>query len=253
MYKIFDILAHMNLLDMGDILIVAYIFYKLFMLIKDTRALQVLKGLIVIIIGTFLARVIGFETLSWLLKGFWVAGLVAAVVVFQPELRSILAKIGRGPFKGIFLKERIKVVEEITRTVKVFAKRHTGTLIVIQQKVGLGNVIETGTIIDSEISCDLLQTIFMSGTVLHDGAVIIQNNRIIAASCLLPLTVDADLSRVLGTRHRAAVGLSEVSDAVVIVVSEETGTISVAKDGKLLRDLELTTLGKMLMELYQAK
>lgn len=253
MYKILDILANINLRDTIDIAIVAYIFYKLFMLIKDTRALQVLKGLIVIIIGTFLAQGFGLVTLSWLLRGFWVVGLVAAVVVFQPELRSILAKIGRGPFRGIFLKERIKVVEEITRTIKIFAKRHTGALIVIQQKVGLGNIIETGTIIDSEISCDLLQTIFMSGTVLHDGAVIIQNNRIVAASCLLPLTIDASLSRVLGTRHRAAVGLSEVSDAVIIVVSEETGTISVAKDGKLLRDLELSILEKMLMELYQAK
>ncbi len=253
MDRISGILAKINFLDFVDILIVAYIIYKLFMLIKDTRALQVLQGLIVIIICTFLAQLIGLETLNWLLKGFWVVGLVAGVILFQPELRNILAKIGQGPFKGIFLKERIKVVEEITKVVKIFSERHVGALIVIQQKIGLGNVIETGTIIDAEISCDLLETIFMPGTVLHDGALIIRNNRVIAAGCLLPLTIDANLSRLLGTRHRAAVGLSEVSDAVIVVVSEEKGTVCVAKDGKLLRDLEMKTLEKILMELYQTK
>lgn len=253
MHHILDILGNMTFLDAIDILIVAYIFYKLFMLIRETLAWQVLRGLIVIIVIAVLAQLMNFETLRWLLKGFWVVGLVAAVVVFQPELRSILAKIGRGSFKRVFVKERRKFIEEITKAVKSFSEKHIGALIVIQQKVGLGNVIETGTVLNAEISSDLLETIFMPGTMLHDGAVIIQNNKIVAAGCLLPLTMDASLSRVLATRHRAAVGMSEVSDAVIIVVSEENGTISVAKDGKLLRDLETSTLEKMLMELYQSK
>ncbi|MFH1784467.1 MAG: diadenylate cyclase CdaA [bacterium] len=253
MYKILDILAHIKMLDVIDITLVAYVFYKVFILIKDTRALQVLKGLIILILGFSLAHVLGLKTLSWLMRGFGVIGLVAAVVLFQPELRNILARIGRGPFKGIFLKERIKVVEEILKAVKLFSERHTGALIVIQQKVGLGNVIETGTVLDCEISIDILQTIFAPTTILHDGAVIIQTDRIIAASCLLPLTVDANLSKVLGTRHRAAVGLSEVSDAIVIVVSEETGIISIARAGKLLRDLEMSTLEKILMEIYHTR
>ncbi|MFH1238742.1 MAG: diadenylate cyclase CdaA [bacterium] len=253
MHHVLDVLAKMTLVDFLDILIVAYIFYQLFMLIKDTLALQVLRGLIVIIAVTFLAQAIGLETVRWLMRGFWVVGLVAGVVVFQPELRSILAKIGRGPFRRVFVKERRRFIEEITKAARNFSQKKVGALIAVQQRVGLGNIIETGTVLNAELSADLLETIFMPGTLLHDGAVIVQDNKIVAAGCLLPLTMDTSLSRVLATRHRAAVGLSEVSDAVIIVVSEENGTISVAKDGKLLRDLEISTLEKMLMELYQTK
>ncbi len=234
-----------------DICIVAFLLYKLLVLIHETRALQVLKGLIFLFVATFIASGLQLHVLTWLLKGFWVFGLVTVVIVFQPELRSILARIGRGQLRAIFLKEKLKLVEEIIAAVKKFSKKRTGALIVLEQKTGLKNFVETGIRLNAEISSSLLDAIFMPGTALHDGAIIIRNQKVIAAKCLLPLTFDSNLSKMLGTRHRAAVGLSEVSDALVIVVSEETGSISVAKDGHLMRDIIIEDLQSTLKRMYK--
>jgi len=241
------------LVNIVDILIVAYITYKLFMLLKGTRAIQVLRGIFILILATFAARALHFQTVSWILKGVWVAGVIAIVIVFQPELRSVLAQIGKGPVLRSFFSEKLVFIDEIIKALERLSKKGFGALIILEQNTGLRNYIESGVVINGEVTADLLCSIFMTRAPIHDGAVIVQNERLIAAGCVLPLTHEPGVTKILGTRHRAAIGITEVSDAWAIVVSEETGDISLARNGKLERKIDIKELHSEITQLYKAK
>ena len=235
---------HINLLiDTIDILIVAYLFYRLLLLVKGTRAAQMIMGLIVLIILSFIAQWVNLHALNWILSSLKTVWVVTFIILFQPELRKGLTLLGKNRFLGFFLKlEESSMVSEIVKAVQMLVDKGLGAIIVIERNVGLKNFIETGTQIDSRISADLIVTIFTPPSPLHDGAVIIEKNRIIAAGCILPLSQNPRIQKSLGTRHRAGLGLSEESDAIVIMVSEETRTISIAADGKLKRNLDINAL-----------
>jgi len=241
------------LVNILDILIVAYITYKLFMLLKGTRAIQVLRGIFILILATFVARALHFQTVSWILKGVWVAGVIAIVIVFQPELRSVLAQIGKGPVLRSFFSEKLVFIDEIIKALERLSKKGFGALIILEQNTGLRNYIESGVVINGEVTADLLCSIFMTRAPIHDGAVIVQNERLISAGCVLPLTHEPGVTKILGTRHRAAIGITEVSDAWAIVVSEETGDISLARNGKLERKIDIKELHSEITQLYKAK
>ena len=236
----FDMIFSMSLNDIIDILIVAYIFYKIFMFIKDTRAEQVLKGIVLLFVATQISEILKLHTLYWLLIKALDLGFIAALVIFQPELRAGLEHIGRTKFNffsknSISVSEEIfnKTIEEIVEALYSLSRQKIGALIILERQTKIGDIINTGTSIDGAISRQLLINIFIPNTPLHDGAVVIRDSQIKAAACFLPLTQSKDLSKDLGTRHRAAVGVSEVSDCISLIVSEETGDVSIAKSGKL--------------------
>jgi diadenylate cyclase len=241
------------LIHVVDILLVSYIFYRVLMLMKGTRAVQVLRGMLILAVSTFLVQsVFQLPTLSWILRTFWLAWAVVLVVVFQPELRSVLAQLGSRRLGRILLPEELNFVNEIVAALREASQNRVGVLIVLEQETGLRNFIETGTLVNGEVSRELLMTIFHPHTMLHDGAVIVREDRLVAAGCVLPLSNDPGISRILGTRHRAAIGITEISDAVVLVVSEETGTVSVARNGRLDRDVDLDDLRERLREFYKS-
>lgn len=233
-----------------DILIVTFVLYKLLLLIRETRAEQVLKGLGILLFVTYLSEVLQFSTVYWILKNTATVGVIALLIVFQPELRRALEQIGRGQLLDMFFlhddQDFTKLVNELVHSVQNLAKAKTGALIVMERKTGINEVIETGVKIDGELSEALLLNIFFENTPLHDGAVIIRGDRIAAAGCFLPLTENSNISKQLGTRHRAALGITEISDSIAIVVSEETGVISIASNGKLTRYLDSKALREML-------
>ncbi len=244
-----------RLRDVIDILIVAYVLYRFLVLIKETRAAQVLKGLAVLLIATKVTEWLKLNTINWLLSNAMTVGVIALLIVFQPELRRALEHIGRGRFfnSAIFMpdeKKFTKVINEITQTVQNLARNKIGALIVIERKTGISDVVETGVRINGTVSSELLFNIFAPNTPLHDGAVIIREDQILAAGCFLPLTENPNLSKQLGTRHRAGLGISEVSDAISIIVSEETGIVSLAKDGKLTRYLDAKGLRDILNDIF---
>lgn len=231
-----------------DIIVVAFLFYKLFMLIRDTRAVQVLKGLIILSIVTIFAQILQLPVLRWIMGGFWTIGVITAIIVFQPELRNALAQIGANRFANIFL--RPEFVTEIGKAIEVCSAKKMGVIIALERATGLRNYIESGAKINSEVTAELLGTIFTPNSPLHDGAVIIRHDRIAAAACILPLSKNSKLPKSVGTRHRAALGLTEETDAAVIVVSEETGDISLVHDKKILSNLTVDTLEKEITNLY---
>jgi diadenylate cyclase len=236
-----------------DIGIVSYVIYRVIILVRETRAMQLIKGILFIIVAARLSDILRLRTLAYLLNNTISYVAFALVVLFQPELRRVLEQIGRNKFSNFFNFEEestaIKttaVIEEIIKAVTELSRTRVGALIVIEMKTKIGEIINTGTDIDSHVSSELLINIFTPNTPLHDGAVIIRDNRLKAAACFLPLTDNPNLSRELGTRHRAAIGISEVSDAIAVVVSEETGKISFALNGGLTRNLTPDTLRKAL-------
>ena len=248
-------LTGIGLNDILDILIVTFIIYSLLSFIRETRAQQLLKGLTIIIVAYFAADFLKLHTISWILKGTFTIGIFALIVVFQPEIRRALEVIGRTHFRGHAKseldKDRIKyVVDEITDAVDSFSKSKTGALIVFERETVLKDISETGTIIQAEVSRELLGNLFYVGSPLHDGAVIIRGDKIFAAGCVLPLTENKNLNKSLGTRHRAGIGITENSDCLTVIVSEETGVISVAENGKLERFLNRKSLQKILLDLY---
>ncbi len=222
-----------------DIIVVSFIFYKFYMLMYETRAEQLLKGILLIILLIPISRLLHLTTLNWILNKTITIGVLSLVIIFQPEVRKALEHIGRSAFidKHIFEDEgKIEeIIAGIAEAVESLSKSRTGALIIIEQTTGLGDVISTGTKLDAIISTSLLENIFVVNTPLHDGATVIRNNRIAAAGCFLPLTSNNTINKQLGTRHRAAIGISEVSDALIIAVSEETGVISLAVNGNLTR------------------
>ncbi len=238
-----------------DISIVSYVVYKMLLLIRETRAEQVLKGLTILLFVTKLSEWLQLNTIYWILKNTATVGVIALLIVFQPELRKALEQIGRGRIFDRFMfiqddKDPLFFINEIARAVQDMARAKTGALIVIERKTGIGDVIETGVKIDGELSGSLLENIFVPNTPLHDGAVIVRGYRIAAAGCFLPLTDNGNINKQLGTRHRAALGISENSDALAIVVSEETGVISIANNGKLTRYLDSKGLKEILKKVY---
>ena len=240
---IFSNVYRITINDIIDIAIVAYIFYKIFMFIKDTRAEQVFKGIILLLLATLLSEAFKLHTLNWILLRTLDLGFIAALIIFQPELRAGLEHIGRTNF-NIFLKSNNvsddnlnTTIEEIVEALYSLSRQKIGALIIMERQTKIGEIINTGTSVDGEVSRQLLINIFIPNTPLHDGAVVIRESKIKAAACFLPLTESKDLSKDLGTRHRAAVGVSEVSDCISLIVSEETGDVSIAKSGKLYRNV----------------
>lgn len=236
-----------------DIGIVSYVIYKAIVLVRETRAWQLIKGIIFILLARELSRIIGLKTIYFILHNIITVAAIAFVVLFQPELRRGLEHIGRSRFKDLFnideANVRVKitaVIEEIVKACVEMAKTYTGALIVIERNTKIGEIINTGIQLDSSISSELLLNIFTPNTPLHDGAVIIRDNQVKAAACFLPLTDNPNLSKELGTRHRAALGITEISDSIAIVVSEESGRISFALNGGLTRNLTPDTLRKAL-------
>ncbi len=241
-----------------DISIVAFVLYKFFMLIKGTRAIQLIKGVMVLLIATTVSQWLGLVTINWLLRNTRMMLFVALPVVFQPELRRALEQIGRGRFfaRSIVLldeEEMARLIGEVVRAAEIMSRNKIGALVVIERETGLGDFIETGIRLDAVVSGEFLVNIFIPNTPLHDGAVIIRGDRVMAAACFLPLSESPAITPEMGGRHRAALGISEHSDALAIVVSEETGNISLAQGGKLIRNIDSKTLSEMLGSLCQPK
>lgn len=249
-----NVFSDIGINDIVDIFIVAFIVYKIIGFIQETRAAQLVKGLLLLVLATFLSDKLNLYTLNWMLSGVLTLGVLALVVVFQPELRRALEYFGRRKFTSSFGKvdknKAKNVSTEITRAIDSFSNNKTGVLIVIEKQTALSDIAESGTVLDAAISAELLGNIFYEGSPLHDGAVIIRGTRIFAAGCVLPLTANKMISKELGTRHRAGIGITENSDSVAIIVSEETGIISIAKDGKLVRFLDVKTVEKTLLGIY---
>ncbi len=220
-----------------EIGIIWYVIYKLLEFIKGTRAVQVLRGIIIIAVIFLLTQQLRFDVINWIFTKLFALSVIAFLIVFQPELRSGLARIGREKVFGNILTEE-RTIEEIAKSVSILARKKIGAIIAIEREVSLEPYTESGVALDGSITSELLNTIFMPNTPLHDGGVVVHGDRIVAAGCLFPLSQSPDISKLLGTRHRSAIGLTEETDAVCVVVSEETGIISVANAGKLTRDLD---------------
>ena len=237
-----------------DIGIVAWVIYKLIILVRETRAWQLIKGILLILLATELSKLIGLKTINYILQNMLQFLAIGGIVLFQPELRRALEKIGRNRFKDLinfdeFGNTKVKttaVIEEIVKNCGEMSAKYIGALIVIERDTKIGEIINTGTQLDSNVSSELINNIFVPDTPLHDGAIVIRDNKIKAAACFLPLTENPNLSKELGTRHRAALGITEVSDSIAVVVSEESGKISFALNGGLTRNLTTDTLRKAL-------
>lgn len=236
-----------------DIGIVSYVIYKGILLVRETRAMQLIKGFAVILIAYYLSDLLQLRTIEYIFQNTFQLLSLALVVIFQPELRRGLEQIGRSRFRSMFgldssslAVQTTTVIEEIVRAAASMSKTQTGALIVVERATKIGEIINTGIHLESNVSSELLVNIFTPNTPLHDGAVVIRSNKIMAAACFLPLTDNQNLSKELGTRHRAAIGISEISDSIVVVVSEETGSISFALNGGLTRNLTPDLLRKAL-------
>ena len=242
--------------DIIDILIVAFMIYNVLQLTRETRANQVLKGVGIILVAYWISDIARLQAFHWIMNYIMDAGAVVLVVLFQAELRRALEKIGRRT--GLVDKmhhqndvdEVDRMIEEIIRCMEDLSKRKVGVLIVVEHKTALGDIIETGNPIDSIVSAPLLENIFEPNTPLHDGATVIRGTRIVAAGCFLPLTEENSISKQLGTRHRAAIGVTENTDATSLVVSEETGTMSMARGGKLTRHMDAEAIRTVLHGIY---
>ncbi|MBE6027252.1 MAG: TIGR00159 family protein [Clostridiales bacterium] len=253
--NLMGILMSIKTTDIIDIVVVAYLIYRLLGFIKETRAQQLFRGILLIVAFFLVSEIFNLSLLNWLFTRLITVGLIAVVILFQPEIRRGLEQIGRRgvlsrQFRDMGKEEIYATVHRIVDAVDDFSSTHTGALMAIERETMLNDIAETGVIINAEISVRLLGNLFYEGSPLHDGAVIIRGDKVYAASCVLPLTERQNIGKNLGTRHRAALGLSEVSDAFIIVVSEETGAISVAQNGEFRRFLDLKTLEKMLLDIY---
>jgi TIGR00159 family protein len=236
-----------------DISIVSYLIYKLIFLVRETRAWQLIKGILLLFVAEYISGWLGLKTLEFILRNLFQLVGFALVVLFQPELRRALEQLGRSKFKNFFTfdeeeieKKTNDAIEEMVNAAAELSRTKTGALIVLEGETKLGEIINTGVQLDSKITCELIINIFTPNTPLHDGAVVIRNNQVKAAACFLPLTDNPNLSKELGTRHRAALGVTEVSDCAALIVSEETGKISFALNGGLTRNLNPDTLRKAL-------
>lgn len=244
---------HRWLLDILDITLMSMILYRLLLIIKGTKAAQMLMGLGILLLASVASRYLELFTIDWLVQSFWAQIVIAIIVLFQPEIRRALAHMGEAQFLTFTKAEELKSLEEIVRAAVSMANRKIGALIVIERDTSLKDFIEVGVPLDAKVSKELLVSIFLPASPIHDGAVIIQGNRIAAAGCFLPITLSAELSKSMGTRHRAGIGLTEETDAVAIIVSEETGFISLCMDGKLETKLDMGTLRDLMTEIFSSK
>ncbi len=241
--------------DVIDVLVMSYVIYKLIIVLKETRAAQLLKGLLIILIFSRISFALNLYTINWVISNIFTAGLVLIIVVFQPELRRIFEKLGRSNRFFVSLTKMDSQgdqtkTDEIINAVASLSRQKIGALIVIANKVGLADIVETGTLLNANISSELLINIFFPNSPLHDGAVIIKDDSIVAAGSFLPLSTNMSISKELGTRHRAALGMSEKSDAFIIVVSEETGIISTVYNATISRHIDTETLRSTLNKLF---
>ncbi len=240
--------------DTVDIALVYYMFYRILLIIKGTRAFQMLIGIGIIVIALIASRALEFYTLDWLIHSFWSQIVLALVILFQPEIRRTLAQVGeKSLFKSLSAVEGSKFIEEIVKAAVSMANKRIGALIVLERETDLSTIVEMGTELDAKVTKEILTSIFLPYSPIHDGAAIIRNGRIAAAGCFLPLTLSSNLSKSLGTRHRAAAGLTEESDAIVVVVSEETGEISVVSQGTIEHNADAPTLRKNLSDIFVKK
>lgn len=239
--------------EIVDIFIVYYIVYRLILILKGTKAVPILGGIFLLAVVTFLSSLANLTASFWLLQKFWIAGVFILIVIFQPEIRNTLANIGTNPFGRIFVPMEYRFIIETISALKTAMDRKMGMLIVLEQDMGLREYIESGVILNAEVSKELLLTIFHHNTPLHDGAVIISSNRLISAACQLPLTEKSDVAKILGMRHRAAIGITEITDAIALVVSEETGDLSVARNGNLMKKADPDVVEKELLNIYKSK
>jgi len=240
--------------DTLDIALVYYLFYRLLLLIKGTRAFQMLIGIGIIVLALIASQASELFTLDWLIHSFWSQIVLALVVLFQPEIRRTLAQVGqRRLFKSLSNVESSKFIEETVKAAVSMANKRIGALIVLERDSDLSTIVEMGTELDAKVTKEILVSIFLPYSPIHDGASILRNGRIVAAGCFLPLTLSSNISKALGTRHRAAVGLTEESDAVVVVVSEETGEISVVMNGEIAHNADAPALRKTLSDIFVRK
>lgn len=250
----FELYTFGNLIRlMMDISIVSFVIYKFITLIRDTRAYSLIKGIFVLLIAAEIAERLKLEAVTYILTNTMTYGVYALLIVFQPEMRRALEKIGRNSFMKMitfsdYREDQKRVISNVTKACKNLSKSKTGALIVIEGDTKLGDIIKSGVTLNCDVTSEILENIFVPNTPLHDGAVIIRDGKIAAAGCFLPLTENYNIRKDLGTRHRAAMGISENSDAIVVVVSEETGIISTAVDGELKRRFNEETLTYLLEE-----
>jgi len=251
----FELLRHFRwTIDLFDILLVAFIIYRLLLLIKGTRTVQMLLGLAVLLLVYVGSQMGGLFTLNWLLDNFLSSIILVIVVIFQNDIRRALIHMGRNPFSSDSpFREEDRGIEELVKGCTSLAALRYGALVVIERETGLNDFLEIGTELDAKLSGDLLRTIFQPQSPIHDGAAVIQRGRVSRVGCFLPLTQNPAVPPRFGTRHRAAIGLTELVDAVVIVVSEETGSISVVISGKMTRELDAITLRKVLKRLLEPR
>lgn len=243
-----DLLSHLRIQDAVDILIIAFVIYKIMDLIRGTRAAQMLVGLGVVFVIFLSSQTLELYTLNWVLDNFLSSILLVIVVIFQDDIRRALTQVGARPFFGGEHHMQQEDVEEIVRAAAVLASKRTGALIVLQREVGLNQYMEVGVRLDARVSRELLISIFQPTSPIHDGAVIVDKGRMIAAGCFLTLTTNPFVSKTLGSRHRAALGITEETDALVVVVSEEEGIISLVREGRITRGVDTATLRNTLQK-----
>lgn len=245
-----NIVSGVALTDILDILIVAFVIYKILEFIRESRAEQLVKGILFVIFAMLVSGALHLYTLNWILNSAMTLGAFAIVIIFQPELRNGLEHMGRGRWFRSLIKvdsnQAKKIIENVVQAIKCASEKKTGELIVLEQRTPLTNISQTGTFLNADISAEIIGNIFYEGAPLHDGAVIIRGDKIYAAACVLPLTENKNLPSELGTRHRAGIGISEISDAFVLIVSEETGQISIAREGKIRRNVSYKTVEREL-------
>jgi diadenylate cyclase len=246
-------LGYFHWLDLLDIIAVAFIFYRIILLIRETIAVRLFLGLACLLILHFVAELLNLQTLNWILGNFFGGILLVLVIVFQHDIRRALSSMGRSGFSKEVGDGVPELVEELITASDILSKKRIGALIVIEREVEVENHLEVGTEIDAKVTSEIITSIFLPYSPIHDGAVIIQKGKLTKAGCFLPLSRNPDLSKTLGTRHRAAIGLTEVTDAVVVVVSEETGSISIANGGRITRNVDQNTLRKTLKKLIDLK
>ena len=259
--KISQIALKISINDAIDMLIIAYIFYKMLMFIKDTRAEQLFKGVIMLLVATQLSGMLKLHTLYWILVKILEVGFILPFIIFQPELRAGLEHIGRntsiikfgGHGDSDIDKDQDLVIAEMVDSLYDLASRKIGALVVLEGKTKINEIVDTGTKIEGRVTKQLLCNIFIPNTPLHDGAVVVRDKKIKSAACILPLTQRKDISKELGTRHRAAIGVSEMSDCLTLVVSEETGSVSITRSGKIYRDVTRERLTNILKNFYKTK
>lgn len=246
-----DIISELRWQDIFDIVLVTIIFYRILLIIKGTKAEKMLLGLGVLVIISFFSKYLELYTLDWIVSSFWGQVVIVVIVIFQPEIRRALARMGETSIlQSLTPAEELKSLEEIIRAIISLSNKKIGALIVIERDVSIKDYVEIGVPLDAKISKELLLSIFHPTSPIHDGAVVIKGNRVIAAGCFLPISLEAELSKDFGTRHRAGIGITEETDAVSLVVSEETGAISVGVNGKMESNFDMNTLRGKLTELF---